>query len=659
MFFRFRFPKLSIRTRRWPRLWALSLVLLILMGAVPTTARSHAQTRSFYWDRFDVDITIHRDGSFDVVETQTIVFIGGPFRFGFRGIDGRLTEGITDIAVADDAGDYTAGFDETPRTFTVAREGQETVIRWYFEPLADETRTFVLRYRVLGGLRYYEKGDQLWWKAVYADRPYPVNASTVTVRVPAPATIQNVDTYFTPADIAQLDPQTVRFVATERIPPQQEFEIRVEFTPGVVAGTAPAWQAAEDARAAQREAQAEFDRRWRPLINVVVGSLALMLIILAPAGLYLLWYLRGRDAPATFVAEYLPEPPSAMPPGLVGTLMDERADMEDILATLIDLARRGYIRIEEQVKTGAFGLSSRDFVYTLLKEPDESLREYERLLLKYLFNDKKERKLSDLRQKFYIHLPQIQNALYQEVEEAGLFERNPEQVRNRWSLYGVLVLILAFVFSFGAIALLVQYSNLVLLIPCGPALFVGGLLFLARFMPRRTAAGAEEYARWRAFRTYLRRMEKYSDLARAGELFERYLPYAIAFGLERDYLRQWAQVPTASPPPWYVPYPRPYGETYGRPMMAPGRPALGPAAPRPAESSGPGGLSGASQSMAAGLAGMSSGLSAMLSSAARAFSSRPAPQGGGWTPSGGRGGSWSGGGSFGGGGGGGGRGGFG
>lgn len=649
-----------MRIPRWPWFWGLTVVLLFTLVAVPTVARSQAQTRSFYWERFDVDITVNRDGSFDVVETQTIVFIGGPFRFGFRGIDGRLTEGITDIAVADDEGDYTMDFGETPRTFTVTREGEETVIRWYFEPLADETRTFVLRYRVLGGLRYYEKGDQLWWKAVYADRPYPVNASTVTVRVPAPATIQHLDSYFTPADIAQPDPQTARFVATERIPPQQEFEVRVEFTSGVVAGTAPAWQAAEDARAAQREAQAEFDRRWRPLLNVLVGSLALMLIILAPAVLYLLWYLRGRDVPTTFVAEYLPEPPSAMPPGLVGTLMDERADMEDILATLIDLARRGYIRIEEQVKTGAFGLRSSDFVYTLLKEPDNSLREYERLLLKYLFGEQKERKLSDLRQKFYIYLPKIQNALYQEVEKAGLFERNPEQVRNRWSLYGVLVLILAFVFSCSAIALLAEYSDLVMLLPCGPALFVGGFLFLARFMPRRTAAGAEEYARWRAFRTYLRRMEKYSDFARAGELFERYLPYAIAFGLEKDYLRKWAQVPTASPPPWYVPYPRPYYETYGRPTMGgSGRPGQATTAPRPAESSGPGGLSGASQSMAAGLASMSSGLSAMLSSAASALSSRPAPQGGGWTPSGGRGGSWSGGGSFGGGGGGGGRGGFG
>lgn len=644
--------------RRYAWFW-LAITVLVALVAVPAAASGYAQTRSFYWDRFDVDITVNRDGSFDVVETQTIVFVGGPFRFGFRGIDGRLTEGITDIAVADDEGEYTPGFGEEPRTFTVTQEGQETVVRWYFEPLADETRTFVIRYRVLGGLRYYETGDQLWWKAVYADRPYPVNASTVTVRVPAPAVIQKLDHYFTPAEIAQPDPQTARFVATERIPPNQEFEVRVEFTPGVVAGAPAAWQATEDERVARLEAQAEYDRRWRPLANLLVGSFALMLFILAPVGLYLLWYLRGRDVPATFVAEYLPEPPSEMPPGLVGTLMDERADMEDILATLIDLARRGYVRIEEQVKTGAFGLKSTDFVYTLLKEPDESLREYERLLLKSLFGEQKEQKLSDLKQKFYVHLPKIQEALYQEVAKAGLFERNPEQVRNRWSLYAVLVLIGAFFFSCGAIGILANYSDWVFLLPCGPAFFVAGLMFLARFMPRRTAAGAEAYARWRAFRTYLQKIEKYTDLARATELFERYLPYAIAFGLEKDYIRKWAQVPTAPPPPWYVPHPRPYYDTYGGPRTGPRMPVQPASAPQPVERGGPGGLGEASKGMAAGLAEMSSGLSAMLSSAANTLSSRPAPQGGGWTPSGGRGGGWSGGGSFGGGGGGGGRGGFG
>ena len=40
------------------------------------------------------------------------------------------------------------------------------------------------------------------------------------------------------------------------------------------------------------------------------------------------------------------------------------------------------------------------------------------------------------------------------------------------------------------------------------------------------------------------------------EIFERYLPYAVAFGLERRWLEKFKRQPDVVPPPWYVPYPR-------------------------------------------------------------------------------------------------------
>ena len=52
----------------------------------------------------------------------------------------------------------------------------------------------------------------------------------------------------------------------------------------------------------------------------------------------------GRDKPVGLIADYLPEPPSDLPPGIVGTLIDERADMQDILSTMLDLGKRGCSR---------------------------------------------------------------------------------------------------------------------------------------------------------------------------------------------------------------------------------------------------------------------------------------------------------------------------
>ena len=59
----------------------------------------------------------------------------------------------------------------------------------------------------------------------------------------------------------------------------------------------------------------------------------------------LIGYLRrGRDPQVVVVPTYLTEPPSDESPGVVGVLVDERADMKDIMRTLVDLAQRGYLR---------------------------------------------------------------------------------------------------------------------------------------------------------------------------------------------------------------------------------------------------------------------------------------------------------------------------
>lgn len=643
--------------------WVFLVLVLLLAVALPVSA----QSKSLYWDRFDVDISVNKDGTFDVAEKQTIVFTSGTFTYGYRSIDTHLTSSITDIRVSDELGDYVQNSSKLPGTFTVTPNGTRLEIRWYFKEAADESRTFVVSYRVHGGLRYYDAGDQVWWVAVYPDRSFPVNHSVVTIHVPAPARIDNFDSYFTPADMEQIDDQTVRLTAKERIPPNQSFEVRAQFTHGVVAGKPAAWQQAEDERAAELEYQAAYNEKWRPLVNLVVGAISLMLLLLAPLAVYLIWYLRGRDVQTDFAAEYLPEPPSDLPPGMVGTLLDETADMEDILATLVDLSRRGYIKIEELApeEVGIFGRGVGDFEYTLLKEPGDELRPYEKELLNALFGRKKKRKLSDLKAKFYTYLPKLRKSLYNEVTESGYFAANPEQVRNRWSVLGVLMLIFTVVFACIVLSVLSPYTDLAIFLPIGLGIFSFGLIIIARFMPRKTVKGAEQAARWKAFRTYLENIDKYTDLKRATELFERYLPYAIAFGLEKEYLKTWERVPETPIPSWYAPYPRPMIYGYGTPGRVPGQ--ASPAA-RPAE--GGGGmpsLGDASRGMTTGLAGMSAGFTGMLSSAARTLSSRPQPSGGsGWSSTRGSsggggfsGGGWSGGGSFGGGGGGGGGGGFG
>jgi len=646
-----------MRQSRWLRVVAILAILAFVSVGV-----AQAQGKTLFWARWDVDITVREDGTFRVVEEQTIEFTSGVFTFGTRGIDTSRLGTIAAVEVREGDRVFTESSSGEPWTFQTYYEGGEFVIKWFFEPTADSRHTYTLAYTVSGGLRYYADGDQLWWKAVAADRPFPIRASRATIRVPEGAEIQNWDAYGIAATAQKVDAHTVAFEATEAVAPGQDYEVRVQFTHGVVAGTPQPWQAQADAEMAEMERQAEWDQRWRPVLDVTMLGLGLLFLIGGPVFLYLLWYLRGRDAPVKLPADYLIEPPSEIPAGLAGTLLDEQADLEDIIATIVDLARRGVITIEEVETPGFLGIgSTRDFIYRLKGETAD-LRPYEQTLIREMFGNLTERKLSDLKNKFYVAIPKIKAQLYNEVVRAGYFKTNPETTRGLYAGLGVFGLIVTGILGVILLGALADRTDLAICPPIGLGITFIGLIILARSMPRKTLEGAEAAARWRAFRRYLQNIDKYTRLDEARAIFERYLPYAIAFGVEKDYVRKFAAVDTPAPT-WYVPVPRPYYGDRGRPATTggaggrvPGRAAEAPA-PSGAEVGVPS-LEGMTRGAFGGLEAMTDGFFTMLNSASNTLTSRPSSSGTGGAASGRRGGfsggGWSGGGGMRGGGGGGG-----
>lgn len=268
---------------------AAGLWLLILaVTAAPTWAQ---ESKQLYWQRWDADITIDADGSFKVIETQEIVFTSGSFRFGTRNIKTDRLRSITDVQVmADGQALRRAPSGETAGTFVVTSDGSgDFIVKWFFpRSVSDSRHIYVISYRVEGALRYYDGGDQFWWSVVGPERSFPVRSSTVTVHVPAPATVANYDNYGVRATAAQLNSQSVEFVSSEAINPGEAIEVRVQFTHGVVAGSPSSWQAQADADAAVTEQRAAYDRQVRPLVNTGVLALGVLLLIGGPLLVYLL-----------------------------------------------------------------------------------------------------------------------------------------------------------------------------------------------------------------------------------------------------------------------------------------------------------------------------------------------------------------------------------
>ena len=75
------------------------------------------------------------------------------------------------------------------------------------------------------------------------------------------------------------------------------------------------------------------------------GFKTIVLALLGPAGAAILWYLYGRDKDMVKTLEFYP--PNHLTPGEIGYLVDGSLDKEDLISSIVYLADKGYIEIEE------------------------------------------------------------------------------------------------------------------------------------------------------------------------------------------------------------------------------------------------------------------------------------------------------------------------
>ncbi len=281
------------------------------------------------------------------------------------------------------------------------------------------------------------------------------------------------------------------------------------------------------------------------LLHLLFLSAMLLILVGGMVVIVVLWYVRGRDPHAGMVAEYLEHPPDDLPPGAAGTLLDERADEHDVMATLLGLARHGAVRITELPEG-----NRRDFALTLL-HPDRIEDRLERDLLVVLFGSDpqagQEVRLSAVRDAFIAWKGRIRSDLYREMVDRGYFTRSPEETRRRWRRLAWAGIIASVVIG---IVLSILTDAWALMPAIAGAIVWAVMLRVARRMPQKTRHGAETAAKWRAFRAYLKDIRKYEQLDRASELFDRYLAYAVAFGLEKQWVREFERA-GAPVPRWY------------------------------------------------------------------------------------------------------------
>jgi hypothetical protein len=449
--------------------------------------------------------------------------------------------------------------DGAPAEFAVIQEGPVEQIR-IGDPdvLVEGRHAYEITYRLDGLMNAFSDHVELYWNATGNLTEVPTDQVDITVSGPGEITdaacFQGAKGSTDDCDRNEVAGSQGRFEAS-LLGPREGVSVVLAFPPDSV--TPAPVPILEDSRTLG----------WGFRATPASAGGAGLALLAVGAGVGTLAYRKGRDRQAVgsavdvafandrgpsmrrplFEKQIAPvqfEPPEGVPPGLFGTLVDERADVRDVSATIVDLAVRGYLRIEEEL--GSSG-KVKDYRLVFLRGADDELRPYETRLLEALFADGASVELGALKTHFHSEMAAVRDAMYRDVVAQGWFRARPDRTRHAWTAIGVMVVIAAI----GITALLATTVGWGLI---GLALVAGGVALVigARWMPARTAKGSGVLVRALGFAVFIRESEKHrAQFAEKANLFTEYLPYAVALGCTQKWARAFAGL-AVPPPTWYV-----------------------------------------------------------------------------------------------------------
>jgi len=502
----------------------LSVILTAVILIFGTTILADSFDNGFVSEKinnFETEITINKDSSLIVKESIFYDF-GNNSRHGiFRNIP------INNIKVK-----VKNVIDEFNKSYNykVSKEKGYLKIK-----IGDPKKTikgkhiYNIIYEVRGGVGFFQDHDELYWNVVGNDWEVPVEHSDARIYLPEKISRKDLklDCFTGVLGLKERDCSfkidesgTVYFESDRKLSPNEGLTIVLGWPKGII--KEPAffqkfiWQAGD----------------FWPLV----------LPFLAFIFLFRKWWRKGRDArlKKTVIAQY--EPPDNLKPAEVNLILNQKVKTEDISATIIDLAVRGYIKIKEIIIPGI--PKKRDYELLKLKDfrSQNDLALYEKQILENIFSSREKIQISELKNKVYGGFKGVISEIHKEITTLGYFTSNPKKTVNRWRGTGILIILASSIF-------IVFFKNFIL----GFSVIICGFLFFifSSFMPKRTDKGREAYWHILGFREYINTAERYRlQFQEKEKIFEKYLPYAISF----DLVNKWAKAFEGiykTPPDWY------------------------------------------------------------------------------------------------------------
>ena len=526
--------KFAAALHRFPNVAALFVALASIALALPALASA----KELRIQNFSSHITVARDGTIDVTEKIDVQFVGGPWHGLYRSIpieyvtpQGLNYSLFLDVKSITDAAGHKLKYESS-------RVRHYRKLKIYVPDPDDSEQTISIEYTISDAIKFFEDHDELYWNVTGDEWDVPIHDAQGTIQLPQGA--QNVrataftGTYGSRGKDAsiEIDGNRVAVETTAPLPYHAGLTVAVALDKGLI----------------------EEPSFTTLFFRFLRSNWPIFIPLIVLAIMFNLWWTRGRDPRLRPIsAQY--EPPAQLTPGEVGTLVDNSADMRDITASIVDLAVRGFLVIEEVQKDSMLGmLHHKDYNFILQKDRNSwfALKPHEQALLGGIFSSGmvgETVSMDSLENHFYRNLPTIKTGIFESLVTLGYYSKRPDKVRSSYIGIAVLVGVLG-VWGGQAVAGAMGMAGLPFVLA---GIFSAAIIAVfGWFMPAHTETGTRALESVLGFEDFLAHVEsdRFNRMIKTPQMFEKFLPFAMALGVEKNWSKAFQGIMT-EPPGWY------------------------------------------------------------------------------------------------------------
>jgi uncharacterized membrane protein len=229
-------------------------------------------------------------------------------------------------------------------------------------------------------------------------------------------------------------------------------------------------------------------------------------------------------------------------------LIDNSIDPRDISSVLVDLAVRGYIKIVEVDHKGLFS-HSKDYEFHLIKDRSQwtDLTDYERDLLDNVFGGSDVTLLSSLRNHFYTSLPAIKSGIMGALKSKGMYTLDPDSAAG---YLGMGFLLVALPYALGQLFKITDFFSSVPMAVASGLISAAIIIIIGKQLTATSMKGARTKVQIRGFQEFMNRVDADRLKRMPPDTFEKFLPYAMALGVEHRWAKAFEGI-IQTPPSWY------------------------------------------------------------------------------------------------------------